>query len=52
MYQYIRLPFRAAPVGDMFQKIDELFSSMSNVFGIADVILIVGFKWDENHDIT
>ena len=42
--QCIRLSFGAGPVGDMFQKkIDELFSGMSNVFGIADDILIIGF---------
>ena len=35
-YIYIRLLFRAVPVGGIFQKkIDEVFSSMSNVFGIA-----------------
>ena len=48
-------PFRAAPAGDMFQKkIDELFSNMPNVFGIAYGILIAGF--DEqvrtNHNKT
>ena len=32
------------PVGDMFQrKMDELFQGQSNVFGIADNILIAGF---------
>ena len=41
-----------SPVGDMFQKkIDELFSGMSNILGIADVTLIVGFdKWGKKHD--
>ena len=36
-YRYIRLPFREAPAGGMFQKkIDELFTGMPNVFSIAD----------------
>ena len=41
-----------APVGDMFQKkIDELFSGMPNVFGIADDILIAGFnELGRDHD--
>ena len=43
-YQYVRLPFQASPVGDIFQKkISQLFSSMLNVTGIADDILIAGF---------
>ena len=42
-YQFVRLSFRAASAGDMFQrKRDELFSSISNVFGISDDILITG----------
>ena len=51
-YQYIRLPFRVALAGYMFQKkIDELFSGISNVFAIADDILIVGFdKQGKDHD--
>ena len=38
----------------MFQKkIDELFSGMQNVFGIADNILIACFdKQDKDHDET
>ena len=41
-YQYEQLPFRAVPVGDMFQcKINEIFSDMPNVFGIADDILVM-----------
>ena len=52
-YRYIRLPFRVAPVGDMFQKIDKLFSNMPNVFGIADDILISGFDGQgKDHDET
>ena len=36
-YKYKRLPFGAAPTGDMFQhKIDEIFKNLPNVFGIAD----------------
>ena len=44
MYQYIGLPFGSVLAGDMFQrKIDELFSSIPKVLGIADDILIVDF---------
>ena len=35
----------------MLQKIDELFSGMPNVFGIADDILIAGFD-KQDHDET
>ena len=43
-YRYVRVIFGAGQVGDMFQKkIDELLSGMSNVFSIADNILIRGF---------
>ena len=51
-YQYIKLPFGAAPTGDMFQKKkDELFSDIPNVFGTADDILISGFDADgREHD--
>ena len=41
-YRYIWLPSGVAPAGDMLQKIDELFCGISNVFGIADDILITG----------
>ena len=42
-YRYKHLPFRAVPVGNMFQhKIDEIFSDMPNAFGIADNILVIG----------
>ena len=39
---------------DIFQKkIDELFSSMPNIFSIADDILIAGFdKYGKDHDAT
>ena len=40
-------------MGDMFQKIDELFNCMPGVFSIAGDILIAGF--DElgiYHDVT
>ena len=49
-YQYKHLPFGAVLVGDMFQcKIDKIF--MSNVFGIADDILVIGYKKDgADHD--
>ena len=34
-YRYKQLPFRAAPVGDMFQcKIDEIFNDMPYVFAL------------------
>ena len=51
-YQYKDLPFGAAPVGDMIQcKIDEIFSDMPNVFGIADDILVIGYDEDRvDHD--
>ena len=51
-YQYTQLPFRAASVGDMFQKkIDVLFSGIANVFCIADDILVAGFdEWNKDHD--
>ena len=43
MYRYIRLPFRVAPAGDIFQKkIDKLFIGMLNVYGIADDTFIAG----------
>ena len=53
-YQYIQLPFGESPVGDIFQKkIDELFSGMSNVFHIADGIMIAGFDEScKEHDET
>ena len=39
-------------MGNMFQKkIDEIFSGMSNVFSIADDILIAGFDVQvKDHD--
>ena len=46
-YQYKQLLFGAVLAGDMFQcKIDEIFSNMHNVFGIAEDILVIGY--DEN----
>ena len=46
-YRYKSLPFGAMPVGNMFQcKIDKIFNDMSNLFGIADDILVIGY--DEN----
>ena len=39
----IRLPFGAAPTGDVFQqKLDEVFSDMPNMFDITDDILMQG----------
>ena len=53
-YKYRQLPFGAAPAGDIFQmKIDEIFKDMSNVFGIADDILVAGYEADSrDHDET
>ena len=46
-YQYKHIPFGAVPVGNMFQcKIDEIFSDMPNVFGIAEDILVIGYNED------
>ena len=46
-YWYKCLPFRAAPVGNVFQhKIDEIFKDMPNVFGITDDILVIGHDED------
>ena len=51
-YRYKRLLFGAAPAGDMFQrKIDEIFKELSNVFSIADDILVAGYEADgKDHD--
>ena len=46
-YQYKYLPFGAVPVGDMFQsKTKETINDMSNVIGIADDILVIGYDKD------
>ena len=46
-YRYKWLPFRVAPMGDMFQcKLDEIFNDMPNVFGIMDNILVIGYDND------
>ena len=46
-YRYKRLPFGAAPTGDIFLcKMDEIFKNVPNVFGIADDILVVGYDTD------
>ena len=51
-YQYVRLPFGAASAGDMvWKKTVELFSSMLNVSGIADDLLIAGFdEYSRSHN--
>ena len=51
-YWYKRLPFGAAPVGNMFQCIiDEIFNDIPNVFGIADDILVIGYNKNRaDHD--
>ena len=53
-YRYIRLPFRAAMAGDIFQKkIDELYIGIPNVFCIADHILTTNFdEQGRDHDAT
>ena len=53
-YWYKWLPFGAVLVDDMFQwKIDEIFSDMHNVFGIADGILVIGYDDSgADHDAT
>ena len=44
-YHYEHLPFGVALADNMFQrKIDEIFNNMPNVFGIADDILMIGYK--------
>ena len=46
-YRYKCLSFGAVPVGDMFQcKINETFNDITNVFGIADDILVIGYEKD------
>ena len=43
-HRYVGISIRAAPAGDMLQKkIDTLLSGITNPFGFADAILIVGF---------
>ena len=51
-HQYVKLPFGASQAQDIFQKkIDELFSSMKNVFVLVDDILILGFdEWSKHYD--
>ena len=53
-YSYKHLPFRAVPVGNMFQcNIDETLYDIPNVFGIADDILMIGYDKDKtDHDET
>ena len=53
-YRYKRLPFGAAPTGDMFQrKIDKTFKDLPSMFGIADNFLVVGYDSNgKDHDDT
>ena len=53
-YRYKRLPFGAAPPGDMFKrKIDEIFKDLLNVFSIVDDILVAGYEADgKDHEGT
>ena len=48
----MKVPFRAAPTGIMFQwKINKIFENLPNVFGIADDIAVVGYDSDDkDHD--
>ena len=49
-FWYKHLPFRAAPVGNMFQNWWN-FNDMPNIFGIADNILVIGYDKDgADHD--
>ena len=50
-YRYKRLPFGAAPAGDLFQrKTDEIYKDLPKVIGIADDILVVGYDADGKDD--
>ena len=53
-YRYKWLPFGAALAGEVFQqKIDETLKELPNLFGIADDILVIGYKADrKDHDET
>ena len=53
-YRYKRLPFGAAPAGDMFQrKTDEIFKDMPNVYGIVDDTLVAEYDADgKDHNKT
>ena len=52
-YRFTRLPFGMVLSGNILQrKIEEIFRGYSNVFGIADAILLVGYDADgRDHDI-
>ena len=51
MYRYAKLPFSTALAGNKFQhKIDEIFRELTNVFGIADDILIEGYDADHKYN--
>ena len=46
-YRYKRLPFGAAPAGNMFQrKIDGILKERPNAFGTVDDLLVVGYEAD------
>ena len=53
-YTFTRLPLGVVPVSDMFQqKIDEIFKGLSNLFGTADDMFIIGYDADSrDHDKT
>ena len=52
--RYKRLPFGAAPAGDMFQrKVGVIFKDLPNVLSIVDDILVAGYEADgKDHDET
>ena len=48
-FRYVRLPFGVTQVSDMFQrKIDQIVKYLSNVFCIANNILVIGYDNDGN----
>ena len=53
-YRYKRLPFGAAPAGDMFKrKLDKTYKELPNVYSIAHYILVVRYRVNgKDHDET
>ena len=49
-----RLPFKATPAVDMFQRnINKIFKELPIVFGIADNMLLIGYEGDDaDHNRT
>ena len=52
-YRFNRLPLKVALTGEIFQQeFYKIFKDMSNIFGIADDILIEGhYAGDRDHEI-